>query len=193
MVRRLSNPHKMRIFPLTTRPQPSNESRTRSVRLTTSLSIGPIDNVRLPRQKKKIRIEKEKFLESFGELSLSVIKPTMEVIVRRLEEDGGGGLIWDGDSEAMHRPRLILWMSLKGKITGTPGQDLNPYLQLDVDVEHRRIDVWEGDMWEREGTSRATSPWTLDEITSETVTERVVSILERAADHGQTFNPAPPK
>ena len=92
----------------------------------------------------------------------------------------------------MHRPRLILWMSLKGKITGTPRQDLNPYLQLDVDVEHRRIDVWEGDMWEREGTSRATSPWQLDEITSETVTERVVSILERAAGHGQTFTPPPP-
>jgi hypothetical protein len=164
--------------------------------------IGEIDHIiehwtdrqrQIAETEEKIRIEKEKFLESFGELSLSVIKPTMEVIVRRLEEDGGGGLIWDGDSEAMHRPRLILWMSLKGKITGTPAQDLNPYLQLDVDVEHRRIDVWEGDMWEREGTSRATSPWTLDEITSETVTERVVSILERAADHGQTFNPAPPK
>jgi hypothetical protein len=140
-----------------------------------------------------IQIEMEKFLESYGELSRSVIKPTMEVIVRRLEEDGGGGLIWDGHSEAMHRPRSILWMSLKGKITGTPRQDLNPYLQLDVDVEHRRIDVWEGDMWEREGTSRATSPWTLDEITSEIVTERVVAILERAAGHGQTFTPPPPK
>jgi len=90
-----------------------------------------------------------------------VIRPTMEAIVQRLQEDGGHGAIWERDSEAMHRPRVILWMSVKGKISGPPRQDGNPYLQLDVDMAQRRIDVWEGDMWENSGVSRATAPWDL--------------------------------
>jgi hypothetical protein len=77
-------------------------------------------------------------------------------------------------------------MSLKGEITGAPRQDRNPYLQLDADVAHHRVDVWEGDMWEKQGTSRATSPWQLSEISSESITERVVAILERAANHDPT-------
>jgi hypothetical protein len=50
-------------------------------------------------------------------------------------------------------------------------------------VTTRRIDVREGDMWEKQGCSRATAPWQLSEITAESVTNRVVDILQRAAGH----------
>ncbi len=98
--------------------------------------------------------ESKRFLDEFKELSEHVIKPAMDQIIQRLRKDGGGGLIWDGGSTTMHRPRLVLWMSLEGDIIGAPRQDLNPYLQLDADVAHRRIDVWEGDMWQKQGTSQ---------------------------------------
>ena len=75
-------------------------------------------------------------------------------------------------------------MSLEDGITGTPRQDVNPYLQLDADVGQRRIAVWEGDMWQKEGTSRATSPWGLNDVSTESVTERILEILRRAATHG---------
>jgi hypothetical protein len=131
--------------------------------------------------------ESKRFLDEFKELSEHVIKPAMDQIIQRLRKDGGGGLIWDGGSTTMHRPRLVLWMSLEGDIIGAPRQDLNPYLQLDADVAHRRIDVWEGDMWQRQGTSRSTAPWQLNEVSTKSVTERVVAILERAARHGEAF------
>jgi hypothetical protein len=38
-------------------------------------------------------------------------------------------------------------------------------------------------MWEMQGASRATEPWQLAEITTESVTARIVAILQRAADH----------
>ncbi len=131
--------------------------------------------------------ESKRFLDEFKELSEHVIKPAMDQIIQRLRKDGGGGLIWDGGSTTMHRPRLVLWMSLEGDIIGAPRQDLNPYLQLDADVAHRRIDVWEGDMWQKQGTSRSTAPWQLNEVSTKSVTERVVAILERAARHGEAF------
>jgi hypothetical protein len=131
--------------------------------------------------------EAKRFLEGFVELSEHVIKPAMEQIIQRLRKDGGGGLIWEGASTTTHRPRLVLWMSLQGEIIGAPRQDLNPYLQLDADVAHRWIDVWEGDMWQKQGTSRAIAPWQLNEISTKSVTERVVGILERAARHGEAF------
>jgi hypothetical protein len=131
--------------------------------------------------------EEEKFLNDFREISGRVIKPAMEANVQRLQKDGGDGMIWDGESEAMHRPRVILWMSLKGKIDGPPRQDLNPYLQLDVDTPHRRIDIWEGDMWENSGVSRATTPWHLTDISTESVNRRVMGILDRATNHAEPF------
>ena len=38
-------------------------------------------------------------------------------------------------------------------------------------------------MWRKQGTSRATSPWELGDISSDVIIERVVGILARAADH----------
>ena len=131
----------------------------------------------------KAESERERFLRDFAEISEKTIRPAMESIIRRLEEDGGGGTIWEGDSKRTERPRLILWMSLKGDIGGTPRQDCDPYLQLDANAASRRVDVWKGDMWQKQGTSRATSPWELGEISSEVIIERVVGILTRAADH----------
>jgi hypothetical protein len=141
----------------------------------------------LAEREAQAQAEAKRFLEEFKKLSEHVIKPAMEQIIQRLRKDGGGGLIWEGASTTTHRPRLVLWMSLDGEIIGAPRQDLNPYLQLDVDVEHRRIDVWEGDMWQKQGTSRSTAPWQLNEISIKSVTERVVAILERAARHGAAF------
>jgi hypothetical protein len=127
---------------------------------------------------------REQFLEDFRHITDSVIRPAMAAAVERLRMNGGGELIEERKEDLMHRTRVILWMSLDGTIAGTPRQDRNPYLQLDADVGHRWIDVWEGDMWEKEGTSRATSPWELDEVSSESVTKRILDILRRAATHG---------
>jgi hypothetical protein len=57
-------------------------------------------------------------------------------------------------------------------------------LQLDADLVHRRIDVWEGDMVENQGTSWAPSPWALSDVTPESVTDKIVDILRRAGTHG---------
>ena len=128
--------------------------------------------------------ERNQFLTDFRDITDSVIRPAMQAAVDRLGKDGGGGLIEERKEDLMHRPRITLWMSLEDAITGTPRQDLNPYLQVDANVGLRRIDVWEGDMWEKEGNSRATSPWELSEVSNESVTERILGILRRAATHG---------
>jgi hypothetical protein len=128
--------------------------------------------------------ERDKVLEDFRAITDSVIRPAMQAAVDRLGKDGGGGLIQERTDDPTHRPRVTLWMSLQGDIAGTPRQDLNPYLQLDADAGHRRIDVWEGDMWEKQGTSRATSPWELSDVCTDSVTERILGILRRAATHG---------
>ena len=128
--------------------------------------------------------ERNQFLTDFRGITDSVIRPAMQAAVDRLGKDGGGGLIEERKEDLMHRPRITLWMSLDDAITGTPRQDLNPYLQVDANVGQRRIDVWEGDMWEKEGNSRATAPWELSEVSNESVTKRILDILRRAATHG---------
>jgi hypothetical protein len=190
------------------RPKPSDEGRDNqdlpSIQLAVQDSaeneredpISEIDEIlehwsdrqhQFAEREARAQAEAKRFLEEFKELSQHVIKPAMEQLVQRLRKDGGGGLIWEGGSRTMYRPRLVLWMSLDGEIIGEPRQDLNPYLQLDADVAHRRIDVWEGDMWQKQGTSRSTAPWQLIDISTKSVTERAVAILERAAGHGEAF------
>ena len=75
-------------------------------------------------------------------------------------------------------------MSMEGEISGSPRQDLNPFLQLDADAIHRRIDVWEGDMVDKSGSSGAAAPWDFSEVSSDGVIERIIGILRRAATHG---------
>jgi hypothetical protein len=127
--------------------------------------------------------QRRQFFVDFQTISDSVIRPAMQAAVDRLGEDGGGGLIEEREENLMHRPRIILWMSLDGDVVA-PRQDLNPYLQLDADAGRRRIEVWEGDMWEKEGVSRAGSPWELGDVSTKSVTQRILDILRRAARHG---------
>jgi hypothetical protein len=112
-----------------------------------------------------------------------VIKPAMQAAADRLAHDGGGGRVEGRPSGEHHGRRVVLWMSLEGEVADPPHQDHNPYLQLDFDVANRRVDVWEGDMWEKQGSSRATEPWTLRQITPEFVTEHIIAIVRRAVSH----------
>jgi hypothetical protein len=123
------------------------------------------------------------FLRQAAEIADHVIRPAMEATLDRLNRDGGGGRIEERARDDTHSLRLILWMSLEGDLAGTPRQDRNPYLQLDIDVATRQVDVWEGDMWQKQGSSRATAPWHLSEITAGSVTLRAIDILKRAAGH----------
>jgi nucleotidyltransferase/DNA polymerase involved in DNA repair len=128
-------------------------------------------------------VEREHFLKDFQDITNSVIRPTMEMAIERLRTDGGDGLIEERHLDALHKPRVTLWMSMQGEVAN-PRQDLNPFLQLDADMVNRRINVWEGDMVENQGTSRATSPWSLPEVTPESIMDRIVDVLRRAGTHG---------
>jgi hypothetical protein len=128
-------------------------------------------------------VERERFLKEFQDITNSVIRPTMEIAIERLRKDGGGGLIEERHLDTLHKPRVTLWISMQGEVAN-PRQDLNPFLQLDADVANRRINVWEGDMVENQGTSRPTSPWVLSGVTRESIMERIVDVLRRAGTHG---------
>ncbi len=130
-----------------------------------------------------VEAERQHFLKEFQDITNSVIRPTMEMAIERLQKDGGGGLIEEHHLDMLHKPRVVLWMSLQGGVAN-PRQDLNPFLQLDADLGKRRINVWEGDMVENQGTSHATSPWFLSEVTPESIMDRIVGVLRRAAAHG---------
>jgi hypothetical protein len=135
-------------------------------------------------QNASAKAKKAKFLQDFESISQQVIRPTMEAVIQRLRKDGGDGIIQERGSDASQSPRMILWMSLAGEVSSAPHQDRNPFLQLDVDETHCRVDVWEGDMWEKQGNSGAVAPWELTEISPESITERIIGILQRAATHG---------
>lgn len=127
--------------------------------------------------------EREQFVSDFMRISDSVIRPTMQSAADRLEKDGGGGLVETHQADATHGPRIVLWMSLEGSISGEPREDHNPYLRLDADIPHRSVAVWEGDMWQNKGASGPSMPLVLSDITSESVTELVLGILRRATSH----------
>jgi hypothetical protein len=107
----------------------------------------------------------------------------LEAIAQRLRACGGDGTVVERQRDPFHGLRLTLWMALDRKVAVLDRPDLYPYIRLDLDVPRRKFTVWEGDIWERQGSSRPTSPWGLTDITGPVVTERVVAILRRAASH----------
>jgi hypothetical protein len=123
------------------------------------------------------------FVGQADEIADHVIRPAMEATLARLARGGGGGRIEECSGDDTHSLRLIPWMALEGDIPGAPHDRTHPYLQLDIDVATRRIDVSEGDRWEKEGFGRALTRWQLGEITAQSVTKRVIEILQCATGH----------
>jgi hypothetical protein len=125
------------------------------------------------------------FVEAFVDRCRDELCPEMEIIVARLRQDGGDGLVAfePHGGRAGPEPRLTLWMSIEGEITGTPRQDRHPYLQFDAVVDHQQVRVSEGDMWHGGGThhSGPVAMWELERLTARAVIDEVVAILARAA------------
>ena len=135
------------------------------------------------RQQAETEDERQEFIRHAEGLAGSVIRPSLQAIAERLKACGGDGRLVERPRDAFHSLRLTLWMALDGELTELDRPDRYPYIQLDLDVAARRFNVWEGDVWERQGSSRATAPWDLSDITGPVVTERVIGILRRAASH----------
>jgi len=74
-------------------------------------------------------------------------------------------------------------MSLKGEVVGEPRLDRYPYLLLEADVEGRKVQVDEGDMWRGAGgnTSGRIGTWEISDLTRKRVTEELLAIARRAA------------
>lgn len=129
--------------------------------------------------------ERLAFLDAFAAKCEREIAPAMEAIVTRMRHNGGGGLVdyQPHGGRTNTAPRLTLWMSLEGEITGTPRQDRHPYVQLDADTATKKVKVSEGDMWEGRGThhSGPLGLWELAALTAEAVIAEVLGTLRRAA------------
>jgi hypothetical protein len=130
-----------------------------------------------------VLLDRQRFVNAAACIIERVVKPTLGDVAKQLNRSGGGGLLEERPATGRHGQRVTLWMSLGGPIVG-PRIDCYPYLQLDVDVTFRKFTVWEGDMWNKIGSSRRTEPFTLEELTSEGITERAIGILQRTVSHG---------
>ena len=130
--------------------------------------------------------EMQRFLAEFHAVCDAEVRPAMAAVLERLRDHGGGGVIEEhpGGEARFRHPSLILWMSLEGEIAGVPRADLEPYLQLEADVEHRAIEVSEGDMWRKAGGKRSgrIGSWQLSDLTREHVIDELLAIARRAAD-----------
>jgi hypothetical protein len=132
----------------------------------------------------KLQTDRSDFAAEFTSVCEQQVRPAMEAILERLRRNGGGGRIEERPENAgqHHTHRLTLWMSFSGEITGAPRQDRHPYLQLDADLDKRSVLVSEGDMWQGQGGSRSGkfAEWQLVEITTDRVTEELLTIIRRA-------------
>ena len=126
-----------------------------------------------------------KFLDDFTAACQTEVRPAMDAVAERLRQLGGDGLVEEhpGGEARFRSPRIALWMSLSGEIVGEPRLDRYPYLLLEADVEGRRVQVDEGDMWRGAGgnTSRRVGAWEVSDLTRQRVTETLLSIARRAA------------
>jgi hypothetical protein len=66
---------------------------------------------------------------------------------------------------------------------GEPRPDRYPYLQLEADVERRKVQVDEGDMWRGAGghSSGRAGAWDVAELTRDRITRELLAIVGRAA------------
>jgi hypothetical protein len=126
-----------------------------------------------------------KFSDDFATACAREVRPAMDAVVERLRQLGGDGLVEEhpGGEARFRSPRLALWMSLKGEIVDEPRLDRYPYLLFEADVEARKVQVDEGDMWRGAGgnTSRRVGAWDVSELTRQRVTEALLEIARRAA------------
>jgi hypothetical protein len=127
----------------------------------------------------------QKFLDDFAAACETEVRPAMEAVLERLRELGGGGLVEEhpGGEARFPKPRIALWMSLKGELVGEPRLDRYPYLQLEADPEGRKVQVDEGDMWRGAGghSSGRVGAWDVAGLTRRRVTEELLAIARRAA------------
>ena len=128
-------------------------------------------------------LERHRFVHAAACTIEDVVKPALGDVAERLNRHGGGGLLEEHAAAGRCGQRVTLWMSLEGAAV-YPRVDRYPYLQLDIDVRSRSATVLEGDMRNKLGASRPTEPFTLEELTAESITQRAIAILHRTVSHG---------
>ncbi len=128
---------------------------------------------------------RQDFFDEFHAVCRTEVRPAMEAVLERLRQYGGDGLIEEhpGGEARVSTPRLTLWMSLQGEISGAPRLDRHPYLQLDADVDNGMIRLTEGDNWQGHGTSHGGSAgnWKPADVTRALVIEELLGIVRRSA------------
>ncbi len=126
----------------------------------------------------------QKFLADFARACETEVKPAMNAVLQRLRQLGGDALIEEhpGGEARFTKPRIALWMSLEGEV-GVPRLDRHPYLLLEADIEARKVQVDEGDMWKGAGgnSSGRVGKWEVSELTSDRVLRELLAIAQRAA------------
>jgi hypothetical protein len=138
----------------------------------------------------ELQVEQRAFLDGFAAKCENELVPTMQAVVVRLAQNGGGGLVdyVPLGGRASGRPTLTLWMSLDGEVTGIPNYDRLPFLELVAHARPMKVEVSEGDIWEKGDAwvsvgshSRGiVGAWDLEHVTSEAVIDEVSAILARA-------------
>ena len=123
--------------------------------------------------------ERERFVREARDAVETIVKPALWAVANRLQRDGGDGFVTERAAEGRRSQRITLWMSPEGPVADPPRVDRFPCLQIDVDVATRSLKVWEGDMWNSRGASRATDPLTLETLTADGVERRAVDVLRR--------------
>lgn len=126
----------------------------------------------------------QKFLADFTTACESDVRPAMKAVLEHVRNLGGGGLVEEhpGGEARFTRPSICLWMSFDGEVE-VPRPDRYPYLSLEADVESRKVQVNEGDMWRGAGgnTSGRAGTWDVSELTGARITKELLTIAQRAA------------
>jgi hypothetical protein len=127
----------------------------------------------------------QKFLADFARACETEVKPAMEAVLQRLRQLGGDALVEEhpGGEARFTKPRIALWMSLEGEV-GVPRLDRHPYLLLEAEVQARKVQVDEGDMWRGAGgnSSGRVGKWDVSELTRDRVLRELLAIVQRAVN-----------